>query len=509
MGVQSNSKDTIERTLKTSDKMFQPEDLGDASQKAKNVAHANAPLYHDVALDKMSIDSTFGSVETDANKLAGGEKHSSKSPMPSTSTELPVESRTVSEIDDDGKNQSPYGMQPVSHEVKSSDSFDAVLSDARDVTTTFTINELIAMDASLPNSGDEGSAEAVAAGDEDSCDSLWATDDKCNKIQSENDERDHDSVSNNNNTTTTTTSNGAENDNYDDYTMDNENLFGSAALGNARLNNIHDLEHEDNNTHEVAEDDLSVNQAPILALPPPPPASPDLDNVITENGTSLKISADHDRRGRIGLGNLGNTCFMNSTLQCLAHIDILREYFLSNQYLKDLNKKNQLGTGGEMATEFANLLKQMWDDKSAVKSGNGYDSTAYRYSGYSSNTVYPRSFKFALGRHAEQFMGYDQHDSQELATYLLDALHEDTNLVTQKPYVEKPEQEENEHDLDAARKAWDAHTRRENSFINKTFVGQVKSKVTCPVQGCGRVSTTYDPFMYLSVPVSLHGFFTT
>jgi len=151
----------------------------------------------------------------------------------------------------------------------------------------------------------------------------------------------------------------------------------------------------------------------------------------------------------------------------------------------------------------------MWDDKSAVKSGNGYDSTAYRYSGYSSNTVYPRSFKFALGRHAEQFMGYDQHDSQELATYLLDALHEDTNLVTQKPYVEKPEQEENEHDLDAARKAWDAHTRRENSFINKTFVGQVKSKVTCPVQGCGRVSTTYDPFMYLSVPVSLHGFFTT
>lgn len=33
-------------------------------------------------------------------------------------------------------------------------------------------------------------------------------------------------------------------------------------------------------------------------------------------------------------------------------------------------------------------------------------------------------------------MGYAQHDSQELLAFLLDGLHEDLNLVIEKPYVD-------------------------------------------------------------------------
>ena len=33
-------------------------------------------------------------------------------------------------------------------------------------------------------------------------------------------------------------------------------------------------------------------------------------------------------------------------------------------------------------------------------------------------------------------MGYAQHDSQELLAFLLDGLHEDLNLVLEKPYVD-------------------------------------------------------------------------
>ena len=41
-----------------------------------------------------------------------------------------------------------------------------------------------------------------------------------------------------------------------------------------------------------------------------------------------------------------------------------------------------------------------------------------------------------VGRYAPTFVGYAQHDSQELLAFLLDGLHEDLNLVRQKPYVD-------------------------------------------------------------------------
>jgi len=40
-----------------------------------------------------------------------------------------------------------------------------------------------------------------------------------------------------------------------------------------------------------------------------------------------------------------------------------------------------------------------------------------------------------VSKYAPRFSGYDQHDSQELLSFLLDGLHEDLNLVKKKPYV--------------------------------------------------------------------------
>lgn len=267
---------------------------------------------------------------------------------------------------------------------------------------------------------------------------------------------------------------------------------------NTMIRQFPGIDHGDDNAMDTEMDTYDDDNTTLLSTPPrsnnnnnvlllPASTTAHYDHNVQDNYDDFDMQDVPLKRKRhaSGLSNLGNTCFMNSTLQCLAHTDPLRRYFLTKEYKMDLNRDNPLGTGGELATEFAKLLKEMW-----IASSSSYSSA-----------VYPRAFKTLLGRHAEQFMGYDQHDSQEFATYLLDALHEDTNRITQKPYIEKPEQKEDQSDQEAAEVAWKLHLEREDSRVLDNFMGQVKSRVQCPTEGCGRVSTTFDPFMYLSVPI--------
>ncbi|KAG7439780.1 cysteine proteinase [Guyanagaster necrorhizus] len=187
--------------------------------------------------------------------------------------------------------------------------------------------------------------------------------------------------------------------------------------------------------------------------------------------------------GTLGLGNMGNTCFMNSALQCLAHTKELAEYFLTGVFKDELNPDNPLGMHGAIAEAFGALLDRIWDK-------NG---TASSYS--------PRDFKSQLQRFAPQFSGYQQHDSQELVAFLLDGLHEDLNRVLKKPYVENPDWEGG-GDIELvqlAKRSWEGYKRRNDSVIVDLFQGQYQSTLVCPE--CKKVSITFDPFMYLTLPL--------
>ncbi|KAA6377006.1 MAG: putative ubiquitin carboxyl-terminal hydrolase 5, partial [Streblomastix strix] len=65
-------------------------------------------------------------------------------------------------------------------------------------------------------------------------------------------------------------------------------------------------------------------------------------------------------RGLVGLQSLGNTCYMNSALQCLLHTPLLASFFLSGKYKQEIVKENKLGTQGQIAEAFAYLMKQIW-----------------------------------------------------------------------------------------------------------------------------------------------------
>lgn len=187
---------------------------------------------------------------------------------------------------------------------------------------------------------------------------------------------------------------------------------------------------------------------------------------------------EFSRMGKVGLQNLGNTCYMNSGLQCLSNTKKLTNFILEDSYLNDINTENILGSKGELINEYAALIKEMW-----------YGTSTY---------VSPWGVKKAFSDFAKQFMGYHQQDSQEMLGFLIDGIHEDLNRVKVKPYVEDPTFQgitEQEY----ANKFWENHLKRNNSVIVDLMHGQYRSEVECP--DCFKVSLTFDPFLMVTLPI--------
>ena len=192
--------------------------------------------------------------------------------------------------------------------------------------------------------------------------------------------------------------------------------------------------------------------------------STDLERLVKPGGSC----------GLTGLQNLGNTCFMNSGLQCMSNTPELTKYFLMGYHLKEKNETNPLGMKGRLARAFGDLIREMW-------------------CGHSGRTA-PHDLKRTLGQRISRFSGYGQQDSAELVNYLLDLIHEDLNRVRQKPYVEMSDNNDRP-DAEIAKEFWDGFKARNSSIITDLMYGQLKSTVTCLT--CRRVANAFDP--YLSV----------
>eukprot|EP01135_Chromosphaera_perkinsii_P004610 Nk52_evm3s292 gene=Nk52_evmTU3s292 len=193
-------------------------------------------------------------------------------------------------------------------------------------------------------------------------------------------------------------------------------------------------------------------------------------------------------KGFCGLMNLGNTCYMNSGIQCLCRIDGFVDFFNSGAYLKDINEENSLGMGGLLVRKFAEVCDALTCQKWSV--------------------VNPKMFKQSLGMFAPQFKGYGQQDAQEFLAFLLDGMNEDLKRKTLMREVTEMEVDNTKDEGEAKDRTvpLSFEKLKPSSFVEEMFVGTFRNTLMCSV--CSKVSFKTDPFMSLSLPIpGAHLFF--
>lgn len=167
-----------------------------------------------------------------------------------------------------------------------------------------------------------------------------------------------------------------------------------------------------------------------------------------------KLSMKWERAYRVGAGlhNLGNTCFLNSTVQCLTYTPPLANYLLSKEHSRSCPQ-----SGFCMICIMQNHIIQ-----------------AFANTG---NAIKPVSFIRELKKIARHFRFGSQEDAHEFLRYTIDAMQK--ACLNGYPKLDRQTQA--------------------TTLVHQIFGGYLRSRVKCSM--CKSVSDTYDPYLDIAVEI--------
>jgi ubiquitin C-terminal hydrolase len=193
-------------------------------------------------------------------------------------------------------------------------------------------------------------------------------------------------------------------------------------------------------------------------------------------------SLKYTNRGKCGLVNLGNTCFMNSIIQCIRHNYNLTEYFLTNKYLEDTtnNKKKKQYP---ILVQWVKLINGIYDGDNCPISPESFLRTFQLTS-------------IKLKRHL--FGGFRQNDAQEFLQFLVDSLHESLENKVKISISGEPQNDMDKRHIEAY-KMYSEYFKSSYSPLIKYYYGQFISEISNNKNDT--ISYSYDPFCCISLEI--------